>query len=453
MNTITLTSIICFAAACLLPQQAQPQLNNNGAAIVMGSGAYLVADNLDLQNNGQFLQSAGTVKFSGNNNTAISGTVSPQFYSLDLTKTGASLLLQNNISVNNQVLFNAGLLNLNNFNITLAETAQLTGENEASRITGATGGFVQITINSLNTPATFNPGNLGAVITSGQYFGKTVIRRGHVSQTKGGRWGSSILRYYDITPDWNSFLSARVDFKYFDAELNSLDENVLFMAASPDASTWTSLGADARNVTTNVVSVDLIDNFARLTLSTPLNALPLVWGSINTSCKNNGVTITWKTLQESDTRAFYVRRSSNGRDWQTIATLTAAGNSNTTLTYSYIDPLPVSGALYRITQEDRNGGQTLSPVLQSNCAISDGLSVYPNPVYGQCWINLRSGSSTTAVMRLYDNKGILVKQQLENVAAGASQIAFNMNNLTRGMYSLVVRWGNGNRQTVKIEKL
>lgn len=73
MDKITLTSMIGFAAACLLPQLATAQLNN-GAAIVMSGGAYLVMDNLDLQNNGTFAQSAGTVKFSGNSNTYITGS-------------------------------------------------------------------------------------------------------------------------------------------------------------------------------------------------------------------------------------------------------------------------------------------------------------------------------------------------------------------------------------------
>ncbi|OQP66860.1 hypothetical protein A3860_00380 [Niastella vici] len=452
MNKITSLSIIAFVGNCLLPQLAKAQLNNNGATIVMGSGAYLVVDDLDFQNNGTFAQTAGTVQFTGSGNTSITGSAQPQFYNLLLNKTSSSLLLQNHITVNNQLSFSSGLLNLNNYNITLDAAASLNGESESSRITGTIGGYVQITSN-LNAPSGVNPGNLGAVITSAQNLGSTVIRRGHVSQTNGSGLGSSVFRYYDIVPTNNSALNTTLNFNYFDAELNSLDENALIVATSPNAINWNSKGFDTRNIITNVVTKSGFPDFARVTLTTPLSALPLVWGAFNTKCAESGVVITWKTLQEANTNVFYVRRSKNGRDWQTIATLPAAGNSNSTSTYSYTDPLSFTGAVYRIIQEDRDGMQTLSPVLQSNCTVSDAVSVYPNPLYSSCWVSVQSANSTTVMMRIYDTKGVLVKQQLANVQAGTSQIALQINGLSHGLYNLVISWGNGNRKALKIEKL
>src|SRR5581483_2431126 len=118
---------------------------------------------------------------------------------MELNKTGASLLLQNHLTINHQLLFTSGLLNLNNYHITLGAAAALSGESETSRITGTTGGYVQITSN-LNAPSAINPGNLGAIITSAQNLGSTVIRRGHISQVNGGGMGNSVFRYYDITP-------------------------------------------------------------------------------------------------------------------------------------------------------------------------------------------------------------------------------------------------------------
>jgi hypothetical protein len=451
MNKITSASVIILVGCCLLPQLVKSQLNNNGANIVMNTGAYLVVDNLDLQNNGTFTQSAGTVTFTGTGNTSITGTTPPQFFNLALNKPGASLLLQNHISVNNQILFTNGLLNLNNHNITLDAAASLNGENETNRITSTSGGYIQIT-NNLNAPSAVNPGNLGAIITSAQNMGSTLIRRGHTSQINGGGMGSSIYRYYDITPTNNIALNATLNVSYFDAELNSLDENGLIVATSPDNTTWTNQNFDARNTTTNAVTKSGIADFARVTLSSPMNALPLVWSSFNTTCVNGGVTISWKTLQESNTNVFYIRRSSNGRDWQTIATLAAAGNSNLEIKYTYTDPMSFSGAIYRVVQQDRDGQQTLSPVLQSNCNISDGVAVYPNPVYTNCWVSVQSANSTTVMMRLYDNKGAFIKQQMESVQAGSNQLGFQMSGLPQGIYNLVIGWGSGKVKTVKIEK-
>ena len=44
-------------------------------------------------------------------------------------------------------------------------TALLNGESETSSITGATGGYVEIT-NTLNASSSLNPGNLGAILSS-----------------------------------------------------------------------------------------------------------------------------------------------------------------------------------------------------------------------------------------------------------------------------------------------
>lgn len=448
MKRIISSSII---GICLLGQQANAQLSNNGATIVMENGAYLVIDSLDFQNNGTFSQSAGTVFFSGNINNNINGGNTPQFYNLALNKNGASLLLQNNIAVNNQLSFTTGLLNLNNYNITLDAAASLSGESETSRITGSTGGYVQITSN-LNAPSAVNAGNLGAVITSAQNLGSTIIRRGHVSQVNSSGMGNSVYRYYDIIPTNNSALNATLSFNYFDAELNGLAENTLIVATSPDNTTWTNQSYTVRSATTNRVTKTGMADFARVTLTSELNALPLVWNAFNTACESNGVKISWKTLQESNTSAFYIRRSENGSNWQTIAMIAAAGNSNTTITYSFTDPLSFNGAVYRVVQEDRNGVQTLSPVLYSKCDIGDAVSVYPNPAYSQCWVSVQSAGSTMVTMRLYDSKGVLVKQQLETVQGGSNQLSFQMNGLPQGIYNLVIGWGSGKLKTVKIEK-
>jgi len=443
--------ITYFSVFCLLPQLVICQLNNTSANMVMESGAYLVVDNLDFKNNGIFTQTAGTVKFSGTTGTVVSGSMAPQFYNIELNKAGTSLQLQINLGITNQLLFTTGLLNLNNYNITLASAASLNGESETSRITGTTGGYVQI-INTLNAPAAVNPGNLGAIITSAQNLGSTIIRRGHVSQTNVRGLGNSIFRYYDIIPTNNSALSATLGINYFNAELNSLDENSLLVVKSTNNTTWTGLGYDNRNTTTNYVNKTNIADLARFTLSTPLNALPLVWGSINTKCANNGVTITWKTLQESNTNKFIVRRSSNGITWNDIGTLTAAGNSNSTIAYTYTDAQAFSGAYYRIAEEDFNGHEMYSPVLRNNCNVSETINVYPNPVYNSCWISLQTESSSPVSLRLYDSKGALVLQQLENVQAGATQIGLRLDNIAHGIYSLVVTWGKRKINTVKIEK-
>ena len=239
----------------------------NGAQLKLTGDAVLTLQDIDLVNNGDFNQTTGTVRFSGSGNNSISGTALTKFFVLQMSKTGsAQLQLQRTLNIGSQISFNSGIIDLNNNNIELDPTALLSGETEASRITGTTGGYVQI-ITTLNAPTSNNPGNLGAIITSAQNLGSTTIRRGHVAQANVIAGKPSINRYYDITPTNNTGLNATLRINYFDAELNGRTEAWLGLWRSTDNVNWTSAGYSSRDAGANFVQQTGINSFSRWTLS------------------------------------------------------------------------------------------------------------------------------------------------------------------------------------------
>ncbi|MBO9201396.1 MULTISPECIES: T9SS type A sorting domain-containing protein [Niastella] len=438
--------IVFFLLAGWLPLITRAQFTNSGAQIIV-SGANLVLDNLDLVNSGTFTHTAGIVRFTGNSNAAVAGTIPPQFFAIELNKPGAQIQLQTGINVNDQILFSNGLLDLNNNNIILGTTGYLNGEKESSRITGVTGGYVEFT-SLLNAPAAANPGNLGLVISSPANLGSTVIRRGHVSQSNGANMANSIFRYYDVLPTNNTSLQATIGINYFDAELNTLGETMLTVWKSPNTTTWTSLGYNTRNAATNFVDQLNITDMARFTLSSELYVLPLSISELHTRCINNQVVISWQTRGAADLNKFIIDRSANGADWQPIGTVPVTGKS----TYAYTDAQSFNGAWYRIIQVDEKGQQFISPMVQSKCDGNEEARVFPNPAYGNSWLQLQAASSSKVVMRLFDHKGTLVKILTANAAAGVNQFDLQINNLPQGVYSLVVNW-DGQVKTIKVVKL
>lgn len=245
----------------------------SGSFLKTTGNANIVLQDIGLNNNGGFSQTEGTVIFKGNANVNINGSQPIGFNNLILAKgTNASIILQRGIGVNNQLVFTGGLLDLNSFNIDLATNALLIGENESSRIIGASGGKTTIAV-YLNAPNATNPGNLGAAITSTQDLGIVSIQRGQQSQTNSIGNGSSILRYYDITPTNNNSLKATLRFNYFDAELNNIAENDLVLFKSTVNGNWGSVGYSARDAAQNFVEKTNIPDFSRWTLSDPGNAL------------------------------------------------------------------------------------------------------------------------------------------------------------------------------------
>src|SRR5687768_16933588 len=112
--------ILSLLCVMLAVSNALSQLRNNNANIVMTPGSYLVLNDMGFVNNGVFMQPSGVVKMMGENNSAISGTVRPQFYGLQIAKNAAKeVQLLTHVNVAGDVSFVSGLLNLNNRNIFL----------------------------------------------------------------------------------------------------------------------------------------------------------------------------------------------------------------------------------------------------------------------------------------------------------------------------------------------
>ncbi len=431
---------------------ASVQLNaqlyvSNAAEIKLTSGALLTINDFDLVNNGTFNQSTGTVRFTGNTNTNISGTQTPVFNILEMAKgTNNRVLLQRTVNVGNQINFVSGYLDLNGNNILLQPSAFLNNEDETSRITGTTGGYVEIT-NTLNAPTNTNPGNLGATITSTANMGSTIIRRGHKSQTNGNNTGNSVYRYFDIIPTNNTALNATLNFKYFDAELNGLTESLLTLWKSTNNTLWIDQGFNRRSAVTNYVEKSNVADFSRWTLSMPGNPLPIQFSFFGITCNADKVVLNWRTAFEQNSKYFEVQRSNNSIAWTAIGILPAAGFSNNERAYSFSDnnPLP-DNSFYRIAEFDIDGRSTFTAIKQSGCSSPDKIQLWPNPVQDKLNISLNIKSANIINLNIYDSKGSLILQQQKLLQQGSNLLTVDMNSLPKGTYYLRMVGNNDDLQ-------
>ena len=264
MKKIVYTIII----SCLLCQGFGQVSIGSGAQWVSNGSISITLQDMNLVNDGS-ISGTGSFKFSGLQNSTIAGSGSSYFGILEMAKTNnATLQLNKNIHVSAAINFTAGLLDLNGNNMLMDATANINGESESSRIIGPLGGYVEI-IQNLNAPSSVNPGNLGAIITSNENMGTVTIRRGHQAQIGSGLT-SSITRHYNITPSFNSNIDATLRLKYFDAELNGQNENLLVIwQFNPlyDGANWQNLSHSGRDATSNYVQRAGINNLYLATLA------------------------------------------------------------------------------------------------------------------------------------------------------------------------------------------
>jgi len=457
MNFLAKLKPVYFAAFIFSALTAKAQFTiQNGAVVKATANAVITLQDIDLVNNGTINQQAGEGRFvfTGTANNSISGSATPLFDIVEIAKTGsAKMLLSQNITIGNNILFTSGLIDLNNHTILLQPTASLNGENANSYLTGTNGGYIEIT-ETLNTPSAVNAGNLGAVITSSQNLGSTVIRRGHISQVNGSGTGNSIYRYFDILPANNTSLNASLRVNYFDEELNGLDENTLVLWKSTDTIHWTNKQFSTRDASLNYVEQTGLADFSRWTLSSLNNALPVLFTSFLVRCANGSALVTWKTAQEQNSNRFDVQKSTDGRYWQVIAQIAAAGNSNVEKSYSYTDTNAFSGkALYRIAEHDLDNAINYSTITALNCGAGNNeLTVHPNPVRDMLWISVKGADNSIDQIQVFDNKGSLIQFPLVNSVSN-HESGINMQTLPSGIYLLHIRLKKGNEmKTVKVIK-
>ena len=115
-------------------------------------------------------------------------------------------------------------------------------------------------------------------------------------------------------------------------------------------------------------------------LATPL-PVTLVQFTATTSGPT-AVVLAWATAGEGNSARFEVQRSADGKAFQRIGTVAAAGNSTSARTYNYLDTAaPAGTSYYRLRQVDRDGTAAYSPV-RTVARGSAGLTVCPNPAPG-----------------------------------------------------------------------
>lgn len=167
---------------------------------------------------------------------------------------------------------------------------------------------------------------------------------------------------------------------------------------------------------------------------------------------NNGKTdLDWETTTEVNSSQYLVQRSLNSKDFTTIATLQAAGNSSTPKYYSTTDDNPPYGIVYyRLKEVDKDGNVTYSLIVQvDNNNIASAVRLYPNPAKYVLHIDI-PGSVQAKAITIYNNLGQAVIQKI--VSENESSIQLDVSTLAQGNYHVVIFSKNGNSASISFTR-
>lgn len=129
---------------------------------------------------------------------------------------------------------------------------------------------------------------------------------------------------------------------------------------------------------TNSLSVPLFPNAITTDAGTPL---PVTLVEFKAASEGNSAYLKWQTTSETNSSHFEVQRSSDARNFATIAKVSSHTNSSVSQSYNYGDlNLPSGIYYYRLKMVDLDQTSAFSKIENVKVVSSDHINVYPNPV-------------------------------------------------------------------------
>jgi hypothetical protein len=183
--------------------------------------------------------------------------------------------------------------------------------------------------------------------------------------------------------------------------------------------------------------------FSPFAISDASTPLPVSMAFFNLNCAEDNVELNWQTASEHNSSHFVVERSLDGMEWEKLGEVASAGNSTSTLNYSFIDVSLLARTLsyYRLIQVDFDGESETYGPLSSNCEAINAfeLVIAPNPSAGKFTIKVDTKRSQEMDVHIYHTDGKEVANEIISATEGTSLHYLNMEDLASGIYTLFVQ--------------
>jgi hypothetical protein len=136
---------------------------------------------------------------------------------------------------------------------------------------------------------------------------------------------------------------------------------------------------------------------------------------------------------------FLIQRSSDGKNFETIGRVEAAGNSTRLISYVFYDNNPLQGNnYYRLHQFDIDGkSEKFKPiVVNTNLQTNTFINLFPNPVFDIANIGIQSDRTENYTVEILDSRGRTVLLETFKTSEGYNTLQLNVQNLANGLYHL-----------------
>lgn len=157
--------------------------------------------------------------------------------------------------------------------------------------------------------------------------------------------------------------------------------------------------------------------------------------------------LSWETMAEINNDYFIIEKSTDGSNWNEIATIPGAGNSTESIYYTHLDYDPCGeSCYYRLTQVDFDGTSEVFKAIQvgGDQEREFSISVSPNPVFGNVNVVFIAPEDGVFDFSVLSQNGQVVDQAQLMGVQGVNQFSYQADLLDKGVYFFIVRDQQGN---------
>ncbi|MGC4038612.1 MAG: T9SS type A sorting domain-containing protein [Chitinophagaceae bacterium] len=268
--------------------------------------------------------------------------------------------------------------------------------------------------------------------TPASWANKSVVSGVPGGVTIGGTWGDGAFAYSN-----GKFAGSVVDATTGEAYLLYSSDGINWTAAA------TGETGSMAGVVTEASSFKMTGSGnLMITADFSLVTLPVRLTSFTGSLVNDEAVLQWKTAQEHNSSYFRLQYSTDQSNWSDIASMKAAGESNTEKQYRYVHTQPAPGDnYYRLVQVDLDGKEQISNIVRIKAARLATANLYPNPASENIIIELPASSASSII--IYDANG----QQVFRNNFLSKTIRISLKSLPGGAYKAMIV--QGEKQFVK----
>jgi len=171
----------------------------------------------------------------------------------------------------------------------------------------------------------------------------------------------------------------------------------------------------------------------------PCIVLPIELAQFSGVPTNRGNELSWQTLSEINNDYFVIEASIDAQNFEAIANINGAGNSNEFLSYNHLDKNPMANLVYyRLKQVDFDGQFSYSDIISVRRVEEGDVAISPNPVNDVLNIELKIASSGNYKFIITDLLGAVIEKNIQ-LSKGSNKVKLDVfTTLPQGFYMLKI---------------